>query len=169
MLSEKSDEELMIAYQLGEAEAFEELYSRHSPKVLGYLRKKVKSEALANDISQSTFFKLHRNRGRYDAAYPFLPWLFTICRSELLDALKKPHLSHETLSAELPETACEELASPGSVSLVQLPENQRKAVEMRYQHDFSFEEIAASLETSPANARQLISRAIRSLRGLYGK
>lgn len=159
----------MIAYQLGEAEAFEELYSRHAPKVLGYLRKKVRNEALASDISQSTFLKLHRNRRRYDAAYPFVPWLFTICRSELLDTLKKPHFSHETLSSEPPETACEEAAFTGGVSLVQLPENQRKAMEMRFKNDFSFEEIAAILETSPANARQLISRAIRSLRGLYGK
>lgn len=169
LLSEKSDEELMIAYQLGEAEAFEALYSRHAPKVLGYLRKKLRSEALAHDVFQSTFLKLHRNRSRYDAAYPFAPWLFTICRSELLDALKKPHFSQEALPGDLPEVAAAKEDEFREISLERLPEIQRRAVELRYQKEYSFEEIAASLETSPANARQLISRALRSLRGLYGK
>lgn len=159
----------MIAYQLGEAEAFEELYFRHSAKVLGYLRKKVKNETVAQDIFQSTFLKLHRNRSRYDSAYPFVPWLFTICRSELLDAVKKQHLSNEILSAEPPERVWGQSAASMEISLEGLPANQQRAMELRYQQDFSFDEIAKSLETSPTNARQIISRAIRSLRDLYGK
>lgn len=159
----------MIAYQLGGAEAFEELYSRHSAKVLGYLRKKVQSEALARDIFQATFMKLHKSRGRYSAAFPFVPWLFTICRSELLDALKKPHMRQETLVAETPEPELASLKEDREVSLQSLPASQRQAMEMRYEKEFSFEEIANALDTSPANARQLVSRALRSLKGLYGK
>ena len=169
MLSEKSDEELMVAYQLGEAEAFEELYSRHSSKVLGYLRKKVRSEALARDIFQATFLKLHKSRSRYNASFPFVPWLFTISRNELLDAMKKPHVSREALVEVVPEFASPVQEVQPEISLQSLPASQRKAVELRYQKDFSFEEIAKALETSPANARQLISRALRSLRGIYGK
>ena len=160
----------MIAYQLGEADAFEELYSRHSGKVLGYLKRKVRSEALALDIFQATFLKLHRSSSRYNASFPFVPWLFTICRSELLDALKKPHMSQEALMAEVPEPAgTAPAADQPEISLQSLPAVQREAVELRYRKDFSFEEIASALETSPANARQLVSRALRSLRGLYGK
>jgi len=169
LLSEKSDEELMVAYQLGEAEAFEELYSRHSSKVLGYLRKKVRSEALARDIFQATFLKLHKSRSRYNASFPFVPWLFTISRNELLDAMKKPHVSREALVEVVPEFASPVQEVQPEISLQSLPASQRKAVELRYQKDFSFEEIAKALETSPANARQLISRALRSLRGIYGK
>ena len=47
MLAKRSDEELMIAYQLGEVEAFEELYSRHAPRVLGFLQKRTGDKALA--------------------------------------------------------------------------------------------------------------------------
>jgi DNA-directed RNA polymerase specialized sigma24 family protein len=42
-------------------------------------------------------------------------------------------------------------------------------MELRYRHDFSFEEIAERLETTPGNARQLVSRAIRVLKGFYGE
>ncbi len=159
----------MVAYQLGEEDAFEVLYSRHAPRVLGYLGSKVRSRALANDIFQATFLKLHKSRSRYDANYPFAPWLFTICRSELLDALKKPHFKQEALVAELPEVASPAMEAPNEISLGALPSQQRHAVELRYQREFSFEEIAAALDTSPANARQLVSRAIKSLRGFYGK
>lgn len=38
------------------------------------------------------------------------------------------------------------------------------ALEMRYTEDLDFDEIAKKLQTSPANIRQLISRAIRKLR-----
>jgi RNA polymerase sigma-70 factor (ECF subfamily) len=170
LLNEKTDEELMIAYQLGEAEAFAALYSRHASRVLGYLRKKTGSDALARDVFQSTFLKLHRCRSRYDAAFPFVPWLFTICRSELLDALKKAHRRHETLAAEVPENVAPaaDLGTP-EVNLSRLPPAQQRAVELRYGNDFSFDEIAAQLDTSPANARKLVSRAIRFLRGAHGK
>lgn len=160
----------MVAYQLGEAQAFGELYSRHASRVLGFLRKKVRSEALARDIFQSTFLKFHKSRARYDAAFPFVPWLFTICRNELLDALKKPHLKNESLVAEIPDLA--EVERPSQMpapNLSGLSQAQRDAVEMRYNKEFSFDEIAARLDTSPANARKLVSRAIQFLRGAYGK
>jgi RNA polymerase sigma factor (sigma-70 family) len=169
LLSGKSDEELMVAYQLGEAEAFEELYSRHAPKVLGFLRKRLSSDAQARDVFQATFLKLHKCRDRYDASFPFVPWLFTICRSELLDAVKKPHVARETLVETLPEPIPEVALETESVDLGLLPQAQRDALEYRYTQDFSFDEIAKRLETSPVNARQLVSRALRTLRGLYGK
>lgn len=160
----------MVAYQLGEAEAFEELYSRHAPRVLGFLRKKVQSDALARDVFQSTFMKLHKCRSRYDSAFPFVPWLFTICRSELLDSLKKTHNKQEVLVSEIPEIAAPFLDSESrEINLSGLPPLQKQAVELRYQKDFSFEEIAARLDTSPVNARKLVSRALQFLRGAYDK
>lgn len=160
----------MVAYQLGETEAFEILYARYSPKVYGFLKKRTASEALAKDIFQATFLKLHKNRSKYDPTFPFLPWLFTVCRSELLDAMKIAHKKHEVLTDEIHEQAApgEPEASP-EIRLDSLPAIQRKAIELRFQNDFSFEEIAARLETSPMNARQIVSRGIRALRGVYGK
>lgn len=159
----------MVAYQLGEANAFNELYSRHAPRVLGFLRKKVKSEALARDVFQATFLKLHKCRDRYDSAYPFVPWLFTICRSEMLDALKKPYRSQEVLAESLPEPVVASQQAAPEVNLGLLPVAQRDAVQLRYERNFSFEEIAKQLETSPANARKLVSRALQFLRGVHGK
>ena len=165
-----SDEELMVAYQLGEERAFAALYERHSGRVFGFIRSKIRDEAASSDVLQSTFLKLHKSRSKYDRTFPFVPWLFTICRSEVLDSFKKSHRLHETLVGETPEPEFQPVADTASeLNLAALPPAQREAVMMRFEQDFSFEEIAQRLNTSPANARQLISRAVRTLRGLYGK
>jgi RNA polymerase sigma factor (sigma-70 family) len=169
VLKDKTDEELMLAYQLGDENAFRELYARHSGRVLGFLRAKVRDEARARDIFQSTFFKLHKSRGRYNPTFPFTPWLFMICRNELLDALKKERRLREDVTANIPELAEPEPVAAVNFDMAQLSEGQQRAAEMRFGDGSSFEEIAIALETSPANARQLVSRAIRALRIFYGK
>jgi RNA polymerase sigma factor (sigma-70 family) len=167
VLGKKSDEELMLAYQLGDENAFRELYSRHSSRLFGFLRSKVRDEVKARDIFQSTFLKLHKSRARYNPAFPFTPWLFTICRNELLDALKKEKRSIEDSVAQAPEQL--NMVPESRIDLAILNEGHQQALEMRFGDNSSFEEIAKALETSPANARQIVSRAIRALRSFYGK
>lgn len=169
MFEDKTDEELMIAYQLGDEDAFLSLYRRHSARVFGFLKKKIRDEALVKDIFQGTFMKLHNSRSKYNPSFPFVPWLFTICRSEMLDALRKKSRIKEDFVETLPEVIEEPKDTEISPDLAGLSENQREALELRFREDFSFEEIASRLETSPANARQLVSRAVKFLRGSYDK
>ena len=50
-----------------------------------------------------------------------------------------------------------------------LTEDQQNALQMRFGKDFSFKQIAEALNTSPVNARKLLSRAIKLLRTIYGR
>jgi RNA polymerase sigma factor (sigma-70 family) len=89
---EVTDEELMQAYQQGgenSARAFESLYERYSAQIYGFLTRRLVDQRMVEDVFQATFLKLHQTRHQYDAAYPFAPWLFTVCRSALLDAVRK--------------------------------------------------------------------------------
>jgi RNA polymerase sigma factor (sigma-70 family) len=169
VLKDKSDEELMLAYQMGDENAFKELYERYAGRVLGYLRKKTKSEAQARDVFQGAFLKLHRARGLYDPAYPLSPWLFTICRNELLDAVKREKRNVEEPVGELSEHAAPHAEVNQELDLSALSPGHRQILELRYQNDASFEEIARILDTTPSNARQLVSRSIKALKGIYGK
>lgn len=160
----------MVAYQMGDEQAFSVLYERHSNRVYGFIKSKFRDEATSKDVLQATFLKLHKARSKYDRVFPFVPWLFTICRNEILDAFKKSASLREKLEGEAPElTFVPETHAPTEISLSALPEAQRAALEMRFEQDFSFEEIAERLATSPGNARQIVSRAIRNLRGIYDK
>jgi RNA polymerase sigma factor (sigma-70 family) len=171
MRESPSDEELMLAYQLGDSLAFKGLYARHSGRVYGYLKGKTRNEAIARDVFQATFLKLHKARSRYNSEFPFVSWLFTICRSELIDAMRKRERIQEEVREVLPEMNSLKNDPEFDVAeaIAQLPEKQREALELRYTQEFSFEQIAERLDTSPSNARKIVSRALQLLRGKHGK
>ena len=172
-----SDEKLMALYQSGDFAAFEILYYRHSGRVFQYLKKKV--DAIhAQELLQETFEKLHRSRAKYNIQYPFLPWLFTISRNALLDFYKtaETKILQNTSSApvlldNLVASAVTETHSPHDISAIlgELPHNQKRAIELRYLHDWSFEKIARDMKTSEDNIRQVISRGIKKLRVMVNR
>ncbi len=170
-----SDEELMTFYQAGDFTSFEILYQRHSGRVFEYLKKKV-SVAVAQELLQETFEKLHRSRGKYSSQYPFLPWLFTISRNALFDFLKTAEnkvSQNSTPSPVLLDNLVSAISEPHSshdiaIVLETLPQHQKKAIELRYLRDWSFEKIATDMKTSEVNVRQLISRGLKKLRLALG-
>lgn len=168
---EQTDEELMLAYQAGETTAFNELYQRYSEKVYSYISSRVFNRNERDDLFQAIFLKLHKSRQIYSSQYLFGPWLFTICRTSLLDYLKSKKLETATLldESELVITNSSEadvsLNFQNAIST--LSETQRKALAMRYQEGLGFLEIATRMKASPTNVRQIISRAVRKLRGTY--
>lgn len=171
---DKSDEDLMEYYKVGEAFAFETLFERHSRKVLGYLSKRLHAPKEAQELLQEVFFKLHRSRHQYNRSLPFSPWLFSITRSMWIDYLKKRRLEDATDSEVLDRIATATIAvessdiSFGKEILNQLPVNQKNAVSLRVYEEATFEEIASKLSTSPENARQLVSRGLKRLKQIWG-
>ncbi len=173
MRSEITDEQLMERYKGGSMEAFEELYDRNKAKVYGYLGKRVRNRFDRDEIQQNVFLKLHRSRHRYNSSFPFLPWLFTICRNVLIDFMRSKEAKEGRLVQDdgiidsLPSVEAEDSGIDALAPVMsRLNEDQREAIRMRYGEDFSFDEIAKKLNTSVPNARQMVSRAIKKLRGL---
>ena len=168
---ELPDEELMTQYQSGDAAAFEALYHRHSGRVLAYLQKRTDSQS-AIDLLQEIFLKLHKMRHQYLAQYPFLPWLFAITRNALMDSfrLKESRIQEDQReNFNLGEVAHQTTWTETLVEALQsLPARERRAIELRYQSDWTFEQIASEMKTSPVNVRQIISRGIRKLRSRGG-
>ncbi len=165
-LTGKSDEELMEIYKVGNVLAFEILFERHAGRVLAYLRKKMRDDLRAQDLTQDTFLKLHRFKEQYNTTLPFLPWLFSIAKTTWLDFLKKQKLDMEMSIVEhdLRGSVAPVLADGSPEVLEILPSDQKAAVTLRVLDEATFEEIASKLSTTPANARQLFSRGIKKLR-----
>lgn len=161
-----SDEELMQAYQNGESSAFAFLYERHKARILGFLLGKLRNRFEAEEVFQGTFMKLHSSRRHYDPAFRFSPWLFTVCQSVLKDYLRKKKSIAEDSNDELVSQAPAKESSTTKEALPfsSLEERQRLVLEMRYEEDLDFDEIAEKLHTSSANVRQLVSRALKKLR-----
>ena len=157
----------MTLYQSGDYAAFECLYERHSGRVFQYLKGKVSVEA-AKDILQETFMKIHRSRAQYQPQYPFLPWLFTVARNNLNDFFKRSDQKVVRIGIaadSLPETLLPNTSDHDlSAALSGLPHIQRRAIELRYMNEWSFEKIAEEMKTTPDNTRQIVSRGIRKIR-----
>lgn len=178
MTLNNSDEELMLAYVNGDYGAFETLYHRHTNKVFGYLSKKLKNKEMAEDVLQETFLRLHRFRAKYDSSFPFMPWLFTLCRNAMIDRLRSQasliEESHEDF-ATIVDTAIapesQTINDTPAFNIGELPHslsaNEQEVLTLRFGQDFSFDKIAKSLGIRPPAARKISQRAIEKLRRLW--
>jgi len=166
-LKDRSDEELMTLYQNGDYAAFKCLYLRHSGRVFQYLKTKVSNE-VAQDLLQETFMKIHRSRTQYQPQYPFLPWLFTVARNNLNDFFKSADQNVIKIGIDADSLPLQVLQATSEHDLSQaisgLPHVQRRAIELRYLNEWSFEKIAEEMKTTPENTRQIISRGIKKIR-----
>lgn len=82
----------MKRYCEGDASAFRVLYAIAAPRLLTFVHYLVRDHALAEELLQQTFLKLHQARASYVAGADPLPWLYAIARRTCLDALRRgPH------------------------------------------------------------------------------
>lgn len=164
-----SDELLMNEYRLGNSLAFETLYRRHRDKVYGYLCSQLASTGSAqidaDEVFQECFLRIHRFRDRYDPTFPFLPWLFTVCRNAMIDFLRN---RKRTTAEPLEDVRVPDDEAPNiGDTLKSLPSQEGLIVSMHYLQGYSFAEVARHLNIQPATARKISSRAIMKLRRLF--
>lgn len=164
--SQTTDEELMHLYLQAHTPAFNELYTRHAGRLLGYLKKKVSTE-IAEDLVQDVFARMHAAKHTYNESYLFLPWIFTIARNTLLDYYKRAETRVASASQELNEdiATTDTAVDLDTAALLQvLPPQQKRIFELRYLNEWSFEQIANETSLSESNVRKIISRGIKSLK-----
>ena len=167
---------LMVQYAAGDDKAFAELYGRYRSRTYGYLSKRINDPRAVDELFQQIFLKLHRSREIYRPEYLFSTWFFTICRNVMIDELrrkKRAPLNVELKEEHLKDHSAPEQGIPAeslpSAILSALPERQREAVRLKFEDDLDFNEIAAKLNTTSENVRQLVSRGLRKLKGALGK
>jgi RNA polymerase sigma-70 factor (ECF subfamily) len=163
---------LMIRYQGGSVEAFQELYAHLAPGVRRYLLHLAGGLGIADDLLQETFLQMHRSRGAYDPAYAVRPWLFGLARNVFLMNRRaarqwaKVHESREELPEfpVLPEA--DRLGSRDEIrrGIACLSADQAEALLLHHEWGFSFDEIAGMLGISAAAARARASRGMADLR-----
>lgn len=163
--SNLDDTKLMKLYKQGDNMAFEVIYLRHKDKVYAYLKKRLIDKSFIEDIFQSIFIKFHKSRHLYNSKHPLLKWLYTICRSELIDAFKKNKVRFvEFKEDQLVENPKEITEKLNLDSVHTLSEKEKQAIELRYYSEKDFSEISKALNTSSANSRKLVSRGLKKIK-----
>jgi RNA polymerase sigma-70 factor (ECF subfamily) len=163
---------LMMRYQSGSLEAFQEMYAQLAPGVRRYLLHLAGGSEIADDLLQETFLQMHRSRAAYNPAYAVKPWLFGLARNVFLMNRRavrqwtKVYESREDLPEYpvLPEA--DRLGSQDEIrrGIASLSADQAEALLLHHEWGFSFEEIAGMLGISAAAARARASRGMADLR-----
>ncbi len=164
--SHLEDTKLMELYKNGENMAFEVIYLRHKDRVYSYLDKRLSDKNVIEDIFQNIFVKFHNSRHIYSSEHPLLKWIYTICRSELLDSVKKSR-KIKLVSINEDQLICETKEIDDKIdldSVKSLSEKEKLAIKLRYYSEEDFTDISKALKTSEANSRKLVSRGIKKLK-----
>ena len=166
-MKSRTDKELMILYQkAADEKAFDELYRRYSGRLWGYLVKRINCTSVAEDMLQTVFMTLHKNKGKFNPKYPFSSWIFTICRNVMIDTIRKNKNREVVADLEQFASATPEYSITviPTEALQQLPKTQRTVIQLRYLSGMSFESIAQKINKTTENVRQMTSRGIKKLR-----
>lgn len=90
----------MSAYVAGDARAFEALFERWAPRLHAFFSRAFRSGAVADDLLQTTFLKVHAARARYDQSLPLRPWVFGIAARVRADELRRRYRSAKNLGSK---------------------------------------------------------------------
>lgn len=182
-MGERSEEALMMAYAGGERRAFEDLFARVAPRVHAFFMRSFRDRAIADDLLQVTFLKVHRARADYQPARPLRPWLFKIAARVRLDELRRRYrlpegAGEDELARADEERAAErrdgdpaETADRAAViraALERLPESQRVAVYLHHYEGMTFGEVAEVLGSTEGAVKLRAFRAYERLRNELG-
>lgn len=81
----RTDEQLMLAYGAGSAEAFEVLYGRWRRQIYRFLIRQCDGAGTADELYQEVWLRVVNARRQYAVAAKFSTWLFRIARNRLID------------------------------------------------------------------------------------
>lgn len=179
-----SDEALMLAYQAGDAGAFDTLYQRHRGRLFRFLVREAGSREAGEEIYQEAWMRLIRHRDAYRVDARFSTYIFRLAHSCLVDHLRRQgrRWQHEETVAELPGDAACPLPSPEGEwgrqltaralanCMAQLPAEQREVFLLKEEAEFSLADIAsitgAGLESAKSRLRYAVQKLRRCLEGL---
>ena len=82
---DERDEDLMLTYARGRAEAFDRLYARHRTGVYRYLLRHAGSAGIADELFQDVWLSVIRGRATYAPTARFATWLYTLAHHRIVD------------------------------------------------------------------------------------
>lgn len=181
-----SDEMLTCQSLSGDLEAFEELVNRYKNQVFGIVYRIVGQAQEAEDLTQEVFLTVYRKLYQFDNSKKFAPWIYRIATNTSISALRRkkkvvmlnfdeaygaPYENSSIVSDTDPHYVFErkQLAEEIQSSIMELPENYRIIITLRFQMDMNNQEISEILGISKENVEVKVHRARKALRKILLK
>ena len=168
-----SDEKLILRFQEGDINAYNELVKRYKDRLFNFVLRYFNNAEQAEDVVQDTLIKLYTHASYYKNIAKFSTWIFTIAKNNALTELRKNkrkqtdslwtedgkvidiNSKEESLESKVQnEIAIDQL----NKFLDEIPENFRMAVVLRDFQELSYEEISTILEIPIGTIKSRINR-----------
>jgi RNA polymerase sigma-70 factor (ECF subfamily) len=185
------DVALMLQFKAGDPDAFRQLFDRHKNSLILFCFRFCGDERVAQELTQETFIRVYRAAARYTAKARFRTWLFKIATNVCLNEIRKPSyrmrsesldgsdskkyeatITHQTgRRSDRPDELLyqEEHRQMVLAAIAQLPVDQRAALLLRIEGEFSYHAIGQQMGRSENNVKTLIYRGRCKLRQALGK
>lgn len=170
-----------------EADAFNQLLSQYEGYLYRLCYSFTRNEEESLDMMQEVYIKVFRGLKNFDETRPLLPWLKRIAINTLISSSKKNSRNEASLEGEWEQ---KEKNSAGSAPqeylaaendtegrvvfddtrqavdklIVELPEQYRLALSLRYHEEMSYEQIAGALDQPLGTVKNSVFRARNLLR-----
>ena len=156
--------------------AFRVLYDRNADRIYGFLLRRTRDPEAAIDLTAETFAQAWISRDRYTdhAEGTIAPWLFGIARHMLASSVRRReveraardrlHLELESHVVTVDPAWLDGIDEDLLAALADLPDGQRRAIELRVLSDQAYETVGRDLDISPQAARVRVPRGLRTIR-----
>ena len=162
------DEKLLIETAQRDPRRFGDLYRLHFDRVYAYVARRVGTRSDAQDLTAEVFQQALANIGRFEwRGAPFAAWLYRIAANAIADHHQRRVRDRNVPRDPLPgwqEHEDPERRATLYRAVRELPEDQRRVIEMRFAQERSITEIARALGRSEGAVKQLQLRALGRLR-----
>jgi RNA polymerase sigma-70 factor (ECF subfamily) len=171
------DRELAERFRGGERAAFDQLVRRHQRGVWRIVRRYVKRDADAADVTQLVFVRAFKGIASFRGAASVRSWLYRIAINCALSWLRDHRREEPTEIAE--DALIEAPVAPGKLAagadsarlraaITQLPPKQKMVLELRIFDDLSFREVAELADCTENTAKVNFHYAVKKLRDILG-
>ncbi len=100
---ERTEAELIAAVLQGDAQSFEPLVQKHSPRVFATARRYARRESEVEDIAQEVWVKAYQKLGSFRGEAPFEHWLMRLAVRTCYDFLRGHQRKRELSFSDLSE------------------------------------------------------------------
>ena len=169
----ETESQLIAEAKAGNKEAFSKLVEKYQKPVFSVCYRMLGTPTAAEDAAQEAFIRAYQALDRYDPERSFATWILSIASNYSIDQLRKKKVTilsmdsekHAWLAPPDPGPSPEKVALDKEKNalvqaiLADLAETDRAAVVLQYWHDYSYEEIAETLDLSSSAVKSRLFRA----------
>lgn len=170
------DKELLVKLRDPETASygFNLLVRTYQQRIYWLIRKMVIDHDDANDLTQETFIKVHKNLPKFREDAQLYTWIYRIATNECLNFLRSKRRRFFLPIGDSEGELLAKLASPEHISadevqlrlqkaLLKLPDKQRLVFNMKYFDDLSYDDIAEITDTSVGALKASYHHAVKKI------